>query len=189
MMIMANLLKQKTIFYTGLYHLFIQPSNIADVSGNYLSTDNSLQKANDKKHYSTFSLWDTYRAAHPLFTLVEQKRTNDFINTFLTQYEQGGLLPVWELSSNETDCMIGYHAVPVIVDAYVKGIRGFDAIQFNGLECLAHALQSALHLRQLLSLVNNRFIELFILPFQVGQIRLQRFNSLIQIIFHGPRLA
>jgi hypothetical protein len=74
-----------------------------------------------------FSLWDTYRALHPLLTIIDTKRTNDFINTFLCQYQQGGRLPVWELSSNETDCMIGYHSVSVIWDAYNKGIRGFDA--------------------------------------------------------------
>ncbi|MEA3503831.1 MAG: GH92 family glycosyl hydrolase, partial [Bacteroidota bacterium] len=74
-----------------------------------------------------FSLWDTFRATHPLFTILQQKRTNDFINTFLRQYEQGGRLPVWELAANETDCMIGYHSVPVIVDAFVKGIRDYDS--------------------------------------------------------------
>ena len=73
-----------------------------------------------------FSLWDTFRAAHPLYTIVDQKRTVDFIKTFLAQYQQGGRLPVWELAANETDTMIGYHAVPVIADAAVKGIAGFD---------------------------------------------------------------
>jgi len=76
--------------------------------------------------YTVFSLWDTFRAAHPLYTIIEQKRTVDFINTFIRQYEQGGRLPVWELAGNETDCMIGYHAVSVIADAMAKGIKGFD---------------------------------------------------------------
>jgi hypothetical protein len=76
--------------------------------------------------YTVFSLWDTYRALHPLHTILEPKRTNDFIQTFLRQYEQGGLLPVWELAANETDCMIGNHAIPVIADAYIKGIRDYD---------------------------------------------------------------
>ena len=77
-------------------------------------------------YYSVFSLWDTFRAAHPLYTLIEKKRNADFINTFLKQYEQGGRLPVWELASNETDCMIGYHSVSVMADAMAKGITGFD---------------------------------------------------------------
>ena len=118
--------KQKIIFYTGLYHLFIQPNNIADVSGNYLSTDNSLKKAPDKKHYSTFSLWDTYRAAHPLYALLQEERTAGFINSMLRQYESYGYLPIWQLWGTETYCMIGNHAIPVIVDAYFKGIKGID---------------------------------------------------------------
>jgi len=118
--------KQKTIFYTGLYHMFIQPNNIADVSGNYLSTDNSLKTAADKKHYSTFSLWDTYRAAHPLYTLIQEERTAGFINSMLRQYESYGYLPIWQLWGTETYCMIGNHAIPVIVDAYFKDIKGID---------------------------------------------------------------
>ncbi len=118
--------QQKSIFYTGLYHLFIQPNNIADVSGNYLSTDNSPAKAPDKKHYSTFSLWDTYRAAHPLYTLVQEERSAGFINSMLRQYETYGYLPIWQLWGTDTYCMIGNHAIPVIVDAYFKGIKGFD---------------------------------------------------------------
>jgi predicted alpha-1,2-mannosidase len=118
--------KQKTIFYTGLYHMFIQPNNIADVSGNYLSTDNSLKTAADKKHYSTFSLWDTYRAAHPLYTLLQEERTAGFIHSMLRQYETYGYLPIWQLWGTETYCMIGNHAIPVIVDAYFKGIKGID---------------------------------------------------------------
>ena len=118
---------QKITFYTSLYHAFLNPNLYSDVDGSFRGRDLKVHSSKGFDYYTVFSLWDTYRATHPLFTLVEQKRTNDFINTFLTQYEQGGLLPVWELSSNETDCMIGYHAVPVIVDAYQKGIRGFDA--------------------------------------------------------------
>lgn len=76
--------------------------------------------------YTVFSLWDTFRAAHPLYTIIDQKRTVDFINTFIRQYEQGGRLPVWELAANETECMIGYHSVSVIADAMAKGIKGFD---------------------------------------------------------------
>jgi len=118
--------KQKTIFYTGLYHLFIQPNNIADVSGNYLRTDNSLAKAPDNKHYSTFSLWDTYRAAHPLYTLVQEDRSADFINSMIRQYDTYGYLPIWQLWGTDTYTMIGNHAIPVIVDAFFKGIKGVD---------------------------------------------------------------
>ena len=117
---------QKTIFYTGLYHLFIQPNNIADVSGNYLSTDNTLKKAPDKTHYSTFSLWDTFRAAHPLYTILQEKRTAGFINSMLRQYESYGYLPIWQLWGAENYCMIGNHSIPVIVDAYFKGVPGVD---------------------------------------------------------------
>ncbi|HBZ66453.1 MAG TPA: glycosyl hydrolase family 92 [Bacteroidales bacterium] len=117
---------QKTIFYTALYHAFIAPNLYMDVDGNYRGRDLKIHKADSFNYCTVFSLWDTYRAEHPLFTLVQQKRTNDFINTFLKQYEQGGLLPVWELSANETNCMIGYHAVPVIADAFMKDITGYD---------------------------------------------------------------
>ncbi len=118
--------KQKTIFYTGLYHLFIQPNNIADVSGNYLSTDNTLKNAPDKTHYSTFSLWDTFRAAHPLYTILQENRTAGFINSMLRQYETYGYLPIWHLWGAENYCMIGNHSIPVIVDAFFKGIQGVD---------------------------------------------------------------
>lgn len=117
---------QKRIIYTGLYHMFIQPNNIADVSGEYLRTDNSIAKAADGVHYSTFSLWDTYRAAHPLYTLVQENRVAGFINSMLRQYETYGYLPIWQLWGSETYTMIGNHAIPVIVDAYLKGIKGFD---------------------------------------------------------------
>ncbi len=117
---------KKTIFYTALYHTMIQPNVAMDVDSMYRGRDNKIHKAEGFTYYSVFSLWDTFRAAHPLYTIIDRKRTSDFINTFLAQYEQGGRLPVWELASNETDCMIGYHAVSVIADAMVKEIRGFD---------------------------------------------------------------
>ncbi|MBL7883888.1 MAG: GH92 family glycosyl hydrolase, partial [Bacteroidia bacterium] len=115
-----------TIFYTALYHTMIQPNVAMDVDGMYRGRDNKIYKAEGFTYYSVFSLWDTFRATHPLYTLIDKKRTSDFINTFLAQYEQGGRLPVWELASNETDCMIGYHSVSVIADAMIKGIKGFD---------------------------------------------------------------
>jgi predicted alpha-1,2-mannosidase len=117
---------KQTIFYTALYHTMIQPNIAQDLDGKYRGRDNKIHEAKGFNYYSVFSLWDTFRAAHPLYTLIDKKRTADFINTFLKQYEQGGRLPVWELASNETDCMIGYHSVSVIADAMVKGIKGFD---------------------------------------------------------------
>ncbi|MGV3658027.1 MAG: GH92 family glycosyl hydrolase [Chitinophagaceae bacterium] len=118
---------EQTIFYTALYHTNINPNVYMDVDGQYRGTDDKIHKAKGFTNYTIFSLWDTHRAYHPLMTIINQKRTVDWINTFLAQDEQGGMLPVWELSANETFCMIGYHSVPVIVDAYQKGIRGFDA--------------------------------------------------------------
>ncbi len=117
---------KKTIFYTSLYHCFIAPNVYCDVNGDYQGMDHKVYRDTVHQRYSVFSLWDTYRALHPLFTIVQQKRTNDFINTFLQQYKESGRLPVWELSSNETDCMIGYHSVSVIADAWMKGIVGYD---------------------------------------------------------------
>ena len=119
--------EQKRIFYTAVYHSYLNPNLYMDVDGRYRGTDGKVHTAKDFTNYTVFSLWDTFRATHPLFTIVQRKRTEDFIQTFLHQYQYGGQLPVWELSANYTGCMIGYHAVPVIVDAYVKGIRGFDA--------------------------------------------------------------
>ena len=118
---------KKIIFYTALYHTAIAPNLNMDVDRQYRGRDNQIHTAKDFDYYSVFSLWDTYRATHPLYTLLDTKRTLDYIQTFLTQYQQGGRLPVWELASNETDCMIGYHSVSVIADAYTKGIRGFDS--------------------------------------------------------------
>jgi predicted alpha-1,2-mannosidase len=114
------------IFYTALYHTMMQPNIAQDLDGKYRGRDNQIHTAEGFDYYTVFSLWDTFRGAHPLYTLIDKKRTSDYINTFIKQYEQGGRLPVWELASNETDCMIGYHSVSVIADAMVKGITGFD---------------------------------------------------------------
>ncbi len=116
-------------FYTALYHAMIAPNLFMDVNGMYLGRDFKVHQAKGFDNYTVFSLWDTFRAAHPLYTIIDQKRTVDFIKTFLAQYEQGGRLPVWELAANETDTMIGYHAASVIADAAVKGIEGFDREQ------------------------------------------------------------
>lgn len=119
----------KRIFYTALYHCMIAPNVYQDVDGKYRGRDLQVHETNGFTYHTVFSLWDTYRALHPLLTIIDRKRTADFVNTFITQYQQGGLLPVWELSSNETFCMIGYHALPVIADAYLKGIAGINAPQ------------------------------------------------------------
>ncbi len=113
-------------FYTALYHSMTAPNLFMDVDGQYRGRDFKTHRADDFSNYTVFSLWDTFRAAHPLYAIIDRKRTQDFIKTFLTQYEQGGRLPVWELAANETDTMIGYHAVSVIADAAAKGIDGFD---------------------------------------------------------------
>jgi len=115
-----------TIFYTALYHTMIVPVINMDIDSLYRARDNNIYKANNFTNYSIFSLWDTFRAAHPLYTIIEPQRTLDFISTFIDQYDKAGRLPVWELLGYETDCMIGYHSVSVITDAYAKGIHGFD---------------------------------------------------------------
>ncbi|NNF86411.1 MAG: glycoside hydrolase family 92 protein [Winogradskyella sp.] len=117
----------KSVFYTALYHTMIAPNLYQDVDGRYRGMDLNIHSTQDFEYYTVFSLWDTYRAAHPLYTIIEQDRTNDFINTFLAKYDEGGIMPIWDLSANYTGCMIGYHAVPVIADAYLKGIRDYDA--------------------------------------------------------------
>lgn len=114
-----------SVFYTALYHVFTQPNIANDVDGKYRGRDNQIHTTNHD-YYTVFSLWDTFRAYHPLMTLIDKKRTADFINTFILQYEQGKRLPIWELASNETYCMIGYHSVSVIADAMINGVKGFD---------------------------------------------------------------
>ena len=116
----------KRIFYTALYHCFTSPYEFSDVDGRYRGQDGKIHNGDGHKVYTVFSLWDTYRALHPLLNLIDRQRTNNFLNTFLLHYRQGGQLPMWELSAYETWCMIGYHAIPVILDASRKGIGDFD---------------------------------------------------------------
>jgi predicted alpha-1,2-mannosidase len=118
-----------TIFYTALYHSMVAPNLMSDADGRYRGRDQKIHQLSTltDKQYTVFSLWDTYRANHPLFTIIDQERSAAYIRTFLRQYEEGGDLPVWELAACETECMIGYHSVSVIADAYLKGIRDFDA--------------------------------------------------------------
>jgi predicted alpha-1,2-mannosidase len=118
--------EQRVTFYTALYHAMLAPNVFMDVDGRYRGRDFKIHTAEGFTYYSVFSLWDTFRALHPLLTLIDRDRTRDFIRTLLRQYQEGGRLPVWELAANETDTMIGYHAVPVIADAIAKGIGGFD---------------------------------------------------------------
>jgi predicted alpha-1,2-mannosidase len=119
---------EKTNFYTALYHCMIHPSIFSDVDGRYRGRDREVYDTeNEFEYYTVFSLWDTYRALHPLLSFLERKKTNDFVISFMKQYEQVGKLPVWELWGNETNCMIGYHAVSVMWDTYNKGIISFHA--------------------------------------------------------------
>lgn len=117
---------EKVKFYTALYHSMLAPTIYNDVDGTYYGPDKQVHQADGWTNYSTFSLWDTYRAAHPLYTYIEPQRVNDMVQSFLAFFEQNGRLPVWNFYGSETDMMIGYHAVPVIVDAYLKGIGNFD---------------------------------------------------------------
>ena len=116
----------RTVFYTALYHAMLSPNLYTDVDGRYRGSDGRVHRATNGPIYTVFSLWDTFRATHPLYTIIEPDRDAAFIRSLLAKYDESGYLPVWELHANETNCMIGYHSVPVIVDAYAKGIRGFD---------------------------------------------------------------
>ena len=118
---------ERVCFYTALYRTMIAPTLFCDVDGLYRGADKQNHTADGWQNYSTFSLWDTFRAAHPLFTYTAPELVSDMINSFIAFYGQHGRLPVWNMWGSETDMMIGYHSVPVIADAYLKGITGFDA--------------------------------------------------------------
>lgn len=124
--IQSNDLQQKTIFYTSLYHTMVAPALFSDSNGEFKGVKGDLQKATGYNRYTVFSLWDTYRALHPLFTLTQQPKVNDMVKSMLDHYKQTGLLPVWELEGNETFCMVGNHSIPVIAEALLKGIGDFD---------------------------------------------------------------
>lgn len=128
---------ERKTFYTAWYHCLLAPNLYSDVNGEYRGRDGKTHTAKGFDYYTVFSLWDTYRALHPLLALTHPRQTRDWVLTFLKQYEQGGALPVWELASAETHCMIGYHAVPVILEAWVQGIRDFDAL--TALEAMVKA--------------------------------------------------
>ena len=116
-----------TVFYTNLYHAMVAPNLISDADGRYRAHDLQIHQS-DRPKYTVFSLWDTFRSLHPLFSIIQRERSADFINTFLDNYDTDPehMLPIWELAANETHCMIGNHAIPVIADAYIAGIRNFD---------------------------------------------------------------
>ena len=131
--------EQKELFYTNLYRTMSAPILHTDVDGMCKGADDEIHKM-DFERYDVFSLWDTYRAAHPLYTIMQPDRTVDMIKSFLAHYDECGLLPIWTMGGNETNMMMGYHAVPVIVDAYVKGFRDFDVEKaFNA--CVASAME------------------------------------------------
>jgi len=118
---------KKKVFYTALYHTMIAPSIFNDHNGDYWGTDKKVYPNPGFTNLTTFSLWDTYRALNPLFTLIQPEKIGDIINSMLAIYKQQGKLPVWHLMGNETNTMVGYSAVPVVADAYLKGFKGFDA--------------------------------------------------------------
>lgn len=120
--------EKKTTFYTSMYHSFINPIEYMDVDGKYRGLDHNIHQAEGFTNYTVFSLWDTYRAQHPLLSLIQPKRSADMINSMLAHYEQSvhKILPIWSHFGNENWCMIGYHAVPVIADALVNGLEGVD---------------------------------------------------------------
>ena len=120
--------KEKISFYTSLYHTFLGPTVYMDIDGNYKGLDQNIHHADNFTHYTSFSLWDTYRALHPLFTIIQPSRNRDMIQSMLAHYTQNAqkMLPIWSHYANENWCMIGYHSVSVIADAYAKGICDFD---------------------------------------------------------------
>jgi predicted alpha-1,2-mannosidase len=117
---------QRRIFYTALYHSMIAPALYNDADGSYRGTDKKIYPPPGFDNYTIFSLWDTYRTLNPLMTIIQPKRTGDFVNSMLAIYRQQGKLPIWHLQGNETNCMVGYSAVPIIANAYLDGITGFD---------------------------------------------------------------
>ncbi len=130
---------QKRIFYTALYHTAIQPNIFSDADGRYLGMDHKIRQTTPESPiYTIFSLWDTFRAFHPLMTIFDPEKNQDFVRSLLSKYAEGGLLPMWELAGNYTATMTGYHAVPVIVDAYMKGYRDYD-VQLAYEACLKSA--------------------------------------------------
>ena len=117
----------------------IVPNLFSDAAGTYRGMDGAVHQASSD-HYTVFSLWDTYRATHPLYTLIDHERTGDFLRTFERMFDQTGRLPVWELAGNETECMIGYHGASVVADAAIKGLSPLIRKRlwkwFGGVRCI-----------------------------------------------------
>ena len=127
--------QEKETFFTSFYHMLIQPNNIADVNGEYRGAKGEVHLSPNKTYYSTLSLWDTYRAAHPLYTILTPEKVDGFVNSMLDHFDANGYLPVWTLWGKESNCMIGIHSIPVIADAYLKGFKGFDTERaFNAIK-------------------------------------------------------
>lgn len=118
--------KQKEIFYTSLYHLLLQPSNIADVDGNYRGANDAINNAPNKEYYSTLSIWDVYRGAFPLLQIIVPEKIDGIVNTLLLHHKAAGFLPIWTAWGQDNYCMIGNHAIPMILSAYNNGFKGFD---------------------------------------------------------------
>ncbi|MHC1736660.1 MAG: GH92 family glycosyl hydrolase [Ignavibacteriaceae bacterium] len=118
--------EKKRTFYTAMYHAQLVPYIFTDINRQYMGMDNKVYKAEGFDYYTLFSLWDTYRAAHPLYSIIAPEYNNDFVKSLIAKFEESGRLPVWELHSSETWCMIGYHSIPVIADAILKGYGNFD---------------------------------------------------------------
>ena len=127
--------EQKMNIYTSLYHAFIQPNLHSDTDGHYRNSAGEIVQCGAKQCYSTFSLWDTYRASHPLYTIIMPERVDDFVVSMLEQGEAQGYLPIWALYGGETHCMIGNHAIPVIAEAWRKGFRNYDGKRALELMC------------------------------------------------------
>jgi len=133
---------QQRTFYTALYHCFIQPGINMDIDRRFRSTDHKIHTATDFDNYTTFSLWDTFRALHPLYTIIEPHRTNQFIRSFIEKYHHFGSLPIMEFGGNEGFAMIGYHSLPLIADAWVKGIRDYDVkAAYEGMKKLSEGFR------------------------------------------------
>ena len=130
---------QKAVFYTMLYQSMLAPTLLSDPQGNYKAADGTVGHAEGFDRYDTFSLWDTFRAAHPLYTIIQQERVEDFIKSMLAHYKETGLLPVWSMQGNETNMMLGYHAVPVVVDAYFKGVDFDTDLAYKAVKASAMA--------------------------------------------------
>jgi predicted alpha-1,2-mannosidase len=119
--------QQKEIFYTSLYHLFLQPSNIADVDGQYRGADDKINSTPNKEYYSTLSIWDIYRGAFPLLQIIAPEKIDGIVNSMLLHHKAAGFLPIWTAWGQDNYCMIGNHAIPMLLSAYTNGFKGFDA--------------------------------------------------------------